>query len=66
MYKDTNAYPWRHIYIATKLVKMCIRDSSLMMAVDGTAETSSFAENIGLQPNSPGRNFNNKLLPCCR
>lgn len=20
MYKDTNAYPWRHIYIATKLV----------------------------------------------
>ena len=39
---------------------------SLMMAVDGTAETSGFAENIGPRPNSPGRNFNNKLLLCCR
>ena len=32
---------------------------SLMMAVDGTAETSGFAENIGLPPISPGRNFSN-------
>ena len=29
-----------------------------MMAVDGNAETSGFAENIGLHPNNPGRNFN--------
>ena len=35
----------------------------LMMAVDGTAETSGIAENIGLRPNNPGKNFNNKLLP---
>ena len=34
-----------------------------MITVDGTAETSSFAENIGPRPNSPGRNFSNKLLP---
>ena len=39
---------------------------SLMMAVDGTAEKSGFAENIGLQLNSPGSNFNKKLLLCCR
>ena len=35
---------------------------SLMMAVDSTAEMSGFAKNIGLRPNSLGRNFNNKLL----
>ena len=39
---------------------------SLMMAVDGTAEMFGFAENIGLQPNSLGRYFKNKLLLCCR
>ena len=31
---------------------------SLMMEVDGIAETSGFVENFGLRPNSPGRNFN--------
>ena len=31
---------------------------SMMMAGDGTAETSGFVENIGLRPNIPGRNFN--------
>ena len=31
---------------------------SLMMEVDGIAETSGFVENIGLRPNIPGRNFN--------
>ena len=30
---------------------------SLIMAVDGTAETTGFAENIGLRPNSPGKEF---------
>ena len=39
---------------------------SLMMEVNGIAETSGFVENIGLRPNRPGRNFNNKLLLCCR
>ena len=34
----------------------------MTMAVDGTNETSGFAENIGLWPNIPGRNFNKKLL----
>ena len=29
-----------------------------MMEVDGIAEMSGFVENIGLQLNSPGRNFN--------
>ena len=29
-----------------------------MMAIDGTAEKSGFAENIGLWLNSPGRDFN--------
>ena len=38
---------------------MCIRDSTLIMAVDDTAETSVFAENNGPRPNSPGKNFNN-------
>ena len=38
---------------------------SLMMAVDNTAETSGFAENIGSRLNSPGRNFNNKQM-CIR
>ena len=28
------------------------------MAVNGTAEMSGFAENIGLRQNIPGRNFN--------
>ena len=32
---------------------------SLMIAVDGTAEKSGFADNIGPRPNSSGRNFNN-------
>ena len=31
---------------------------SQMMEVDGTAEKSGFAENIGLRPDIPGRNFN--------
>ena len=31
---------------------------SLMMEVDGIAETYGFVENIGLWPNIPGRNFN--------
>ena len=39
---------------------------SLMMEIDGTAETSGFAENFGLRPNRTGRNFNNKLLLCCQ
>ena len=30
-----------------------------MMAVDGTAKTSGFVENIGPRRNSRGRNFNN-------
>ena len=30
---------------------------SLMMEVDGIAETSGFVENIGLRPNTPGRNL---------
>ena len=34
---------------------------SPMMAVDGTAEKSGFAEKIGLQLNSPGSNFNKKI-----
>ena len=33
-----------------------------MLEVDGIAETSGFVENIGLQPNIPGRNFNKNYL----
>ena len=39
---------------------------SQMMAVDGTAEKTGFAENIGLRLNSPGRNLNKELLLFCR
>ena len=35
-----------------------------MMAVDGTADTSVFAEDNGPRPNSTRRNFNNVVI-CC-
>ena len=40
-----------------KTTNLLVYVFSLIMAVDGIAKTSGFAENIGLRPNIPGRNF---------